>query len=46
MTGCHACGMLAFHLYRWNQLEVIPLACTARTKSVLTNATSHMPCHS
>ena len=24
--------MLAFHLYRWNQLKVIPLACTAHTR--------------
>ena len=34
--------MLAFYPYRWNQLEVIPLACTARTKSVLSNAHSHV----
>jgi len=27
-----AYGMLAFHLYRWNQLKVIPVACTARTR--------------
>jgi len=26
MTGWHAYGMLAFHLYRWNQLKVIRLA--------------------
>ena len=39
MTGWHACGMLAFHPYRWNQLKVIPLACTSRTKSVRSNAT-------
>jgi len=40
----HACGMLAFHLYRcrWNQLKVIPLACTSRTKSALSNATSRL----
>jgi len=44
MTGWHACGMLVFHPYRWNQLKVIPLACTARTESVLSNATSHMIC--
>ena len=25
MTGWRACGMLAFHPYRWNQLRVIPL---------------------
>jgi len=28
----HAYGMLAFHMYRWNQLKVIPLACTVRTR--------------
>jgi len=27
-----AYGMSTFHCYRWNQLEVIPLACTARTR--------------
>jgi len=27
-----AYGMLAFHMYRWNQLKVIPLACTVRTR--------------
>ena len=42
MTGWHAYGMLAFHPYRWNQLKVIPLACRARTGSVLSNATSRL----
>jgi len=42
MTGWHTYGMLAFHLYRWNQLEVIPLACRAHTRSVLSNATSRL----
>jgi len=34
--------MLAFHMYRWNQLKVIPLACRGRTRSVLSNATSRV----
>jgi len=41
-TGWHAYGMLAFHLYHWNQLKVIPLARRARTRSVLSNATSRV----
>jgi len=32
MTGWRACGMLIFHLHRWNELKVIPLACNSRTK--------------
>jgi len=32
-TDWHAYGMLAFHLYRWNQLKVIPLACRLRTRN-------------
>jgi len=32
MTGWPAYGMLAFHLYPWNQL-VIPLACRLRTRN-------------
>jgi len=39
MTGWHAYGMLTFHLYCWNQLKVIHLACRALTRSVLSNAT-------
>jgi len=39
MTGWRTYGMLTFHQCRWNQLKVIPVACTARTKSVLSNAT-------
>ena len=27
------CSMLAFHLYRWNQLKVISLACRLRTRN-------------
>ena len=34
MTGWPAYGMLAFHLYRWNQLKVIPMACRLRTRSI------------
>ena len=32
MTGWRACGMLTFHLHRWNELKVIPLACNSGTK--------------
>jgi len=42
MTGWHAYGMLAFHLYRWNQLKVILLACRARIRSVLSNWRSRL----
>jgi len=31
MTGYHAYRMLAFLLYHWNQLKVIPLACRLHT---------------
>jgi len=31
-TDWPAYGMSTFHCYRWNQLEVIPVACTARTR--------------
>ena len=34
--------MLAFHPYRWNQLKVIPVVCSAPTRSVLSNATSRL----
>jgi len=33
MTGWRAYGMLAFHLYRWNQLKVIPLDSRVRTQN-------------
>jgi len=33
MTGWPAYGMLAFRLYHWNQSKVIPVACTAHTRS-------------
>jgi len=33
MTGWPAYGMLAFHLYPWNQLKVIPLACRLHTRN-------------
>jgi len=33
MTGWPAYRMLAFHLYPWNQLKVIPLACRLRTRN-------------
>jgi len=37
MTGWRACGMLAFHLYRWNKVKVIRLASRLRMrKNVLT----------
>ena len=26
--------MSSFHFYRWNQFEVIPLACTLRTRNL------------
>jgi len=39
-TGWHAYGMLALHMYSWNQVKVITLACRARTRSVLSNARS------
>ena len=42
MTGWHAYGMLAFHLYHLNQLKAIPLACRAHTRSVLSNARSRV----
>jgi len=42
MTGWHAYRMLAFHLYHLNQLEAIPLACRAHTRSVLSNARSRV----
>jgi len=42
MTGWPAYGMLAFHLYRRNQLKVIPMACRLRTRGVLSNAVFHM----
>jgi len=32
MTGWHVYGMLAFHLYHWNQLKVIPLDSRVRTR--------------
>ena len=32
-TGWHAYGMLTFHLYRWNQLTVILLACRLRKRN-------------
>ena len=35
MTGWHACGMLAFHWHRWNELKVIPLACNPRTRRAI-----------
>ena len=41
-TGWWTYGMLTFHLYHWNQLKVIPLACRARTRSVLSNARSRV----
>jgi len=41
-TGWRAYGMLAFHLYRWNHLKVIPMACRTRTRSVLSNARSRV----
>jgi len=31
-TGWKTYEMLTFHLYRWNQLKVIPMACTARAR--------------
>ena len=31
-TGFRAYEMLTFHLYHWNQLKVIPLACRVRTR--------------
>jgi len=33
MTGWPAYGMLAFHLYSWNQLKVIPPAYRLRTRN-------------
>jgi len=33
MTRWPAYGMLAFHLYHWNQLKVITVVCTARTRN-------------
>jgi len=41
-TGWRAYRMLAFYLYCWNQLKVIPLACRARTQCVLSNAKSRV----
>jgi len=35
MTGSSACGMLAFHWHRWNELKVIPLACSPRTRRAI-----------
>jgi len=35
MTGWHACGMLAFHWHRWNELKVIPLARNPRTRRAI-----------
>ena len=35
MTGWHACGMLAFHWHRWNELKMIPLACNPRTRRAI-----------
>ena len=35
MTGWHPCGMLAFHWHRWNELKVIPLACSPRTRRAM-----------
>jgi len=31
-TGWRTYGMLTFHYYRWNQVKVIHVACTARTR--------------
>jgi len=33
MIGWPAYGMLAFHLYPWNQLKGIPVACRLRTRN-------------
>jgi len=33
MTGWSAYGILAFHLYPWNQLKVIPVACILRARN-------------
>jgi len=41
-TGWRTYGMLTFHLYRWNQLKMIPLACRARIRSVLSNLRSRV----
>jgi len=35
MTGWTACGMLTFHWHRWNELKVIPLACSPRTRRAI-----------
>jgi len=33
--GWTACGMLAFHWHRWNELKVIPLACSPRIRRTI-----------
>jgi len=43
MTGWHAYGMLAFHPYRWNQLKVIPVACTPGLYSAHEKGHSNAP---
>ena len=35
MTDWTACEMLTFHWHRWNELKVIPLACSPRTRRAI-----------
>jgi len=38
MTGWRAYRMLAFHLYRWNQIKVIPLDSRVRNRMTFIDA--------
>ena len=35
MTGWTTCGMLASQWHRWNELKMIPLACSSRTRRAI-----------